>query len=146
MHLLTAQTVLDVIAGEPRVAAWMANVPQVHISAIALALAEQTIHGSGRNDPRHAALVSAFATLRGAVNAFGRIEPFDGSAALTWAKLLNLRPPLEIDNGTAREPLDDLAMMDVAIAIERRLLLVERSQPYHSVVGQSFIFGTVSPY
>jgi hypothetical protein len=146
MHLLTAQTVLDVVAGQPQVAAWMTTIPQVHISAIAFVRAEQTIESIGRNDPRHAALANAFATLRGAVNAFGRIEPFDGSAALTWAKLLNFSPTLEIDNVAGREPLDDLAKMDVAIAIDRRLILVERPQPYHALISQSFLFGTFSPY
>src|SRR4051812_22987633 len=121
MYLLAAQTVLDVIAGQPQVAAWIRNVApsDVHISTVALGRAEHAIREL--QGPRQLTLLSNFAALRGNVHTYSGIVAFDYQASSSWAALLRFTLMRYVDGG--QELLDDAGRIDIAVAVARNLQL-----------------------
>ena len=71
----------------------------------------------------------------GLAHSNNRIEPFDTQAALKWSDLLPLDLQVYDPNTGSAVDMPDADRMILAIAIDRRLTLIERPQPYHAVMS-----------
>lgn len=142
MYLFSTQTLMDLICGEPHVMGWAETVVAhgVSISVVSIGRVQAEILATGQGDGRDE-LDSAFRVVLANAKRTHRIEPFDESTALVWAKLLDRELTYEAGDGTME--LDDLSRMVVATAIDRKLILVERPQPYHLLLPDLRV---VSPY
>jgi predicted nucleic acid-binding protein len=147
MYLLAAQTVLDTIAGHPKISAWMQGIPMrdVGIAAITLGRIQQVVDTVPPSDPKRGGLQNALAKLRGVTRSNGRVEAFDTQASMVWAGLLSLNLQRRNSAGVDVD-LDDEDRMIAAIAIDRGLILVEAQQPYHSKLSGIYSFTAHDPY
>lgn len=124
---------MDLICGEPNIMRWANSVfaHGVSVSVVSIGQVQSEIMATDQNDGRDD-LDSAIRVVIANARRASRIEPFDESAASVFAKLLGRQLTYQTPDGTVE--LGDMSRMVVATAIDRKLVLVERSQPYHALL------------
>ncbi|MCM2434008.1 type II toxin-antitoxin system VapC family toxin [Agrobacterium rosae] len=141
MYLLSTQTLMDLLCGVPEVKEFADGVPRggVYLSVVSLGVVDGAIRETGVTEGRDQ-LDRLFRRVLSMARTHSTVEVFGEPAASIWAKLSAL--DLQVDDDGMRH-LSDLERMVVATAIERKLVLVEQAQPYHSELPELKI---VDPY
>lgn len=140
-YLLSTQALLDRLSGKPeyRIIPWLNRVhttrTAVWISVLSIGVAKQQIGQTG--GMRHSAWkVALDETVRKMSDC---ILPVEADCMQAWADLLNHPAPLKRQptrNSPRLADLDDIDRLVVATALARQWTLIERSQPYQSLIPQ----------
>lgn len=140
MYLLATQTLMDLLCGVPEVKEFADGVPRggVYLSVISLGVVDGAIRETGVTEGRDQ-LNRLFRRVLSMARTHSTVEVFGEPAASIWAKLSAL--DLQVDDGMRH--FSDVERMVVATAIERKLVLVEQAQPYHSELPELKV---VDPY
>jgi predicted nucleic acid-binding protein len=125
---------MDLICGEPKISSWATAVAvtTIGISVVSFGQVRAEILATDPRDGQDA-LDAAFRKVFSIAKRVQRIEPFDTGASKVWATLLNHTLDYMVDGRIV--PLGDPSKMVVATALDRNLILVERSQPYHRAIA-----------
>lgn len=131
MYLLSTQSLMDLICGQPAMASWIRSVgaSEVHISSVSIAQIEAEILATSAADGRDE-LDDALRSILAYARRARAIELFDEEAAAIFARLPEA--DLYFEDGTV---VGDMTRMVAATAIEKKLMLVEEPQPYHAVIA-----------
>ncbi|MFB9980177.1 type II toxin-antitoxin system VapC family toxin [Mesorhizobium kowhaii] len=131
MYLLSTQTLMDLLCGEPRIKDFInsAQIDNVGVSVVTLGEIQSEISATDQDDGREV-LDSALRKFHAIARRTQRVEPFDETAAFMWAKIQG--HDLVFDDEGESISLSDIQRMVVATAIDRNLILIERRQPYHA--------------
>lgn len=131
MYLLSTQSLMDLICGQPEMTRWIGSVAaaEVHVSAVSVAHVQAEVMAMTVADGRDE-LDRALRVLLAYARRANILEVFDEEAAQVFSRL----PPgvLYLDDDAE---LGDMSRMVVATAIDRSLELVEEPQPYHAHIA-----------
>ncbi|OJY66543.1 MULTISPECIES: hypothetical protein [unclassified Rhizobium] len=130
MFLLSTQALMDIICENPDVTGWIRPVPAqaIHASVVSVAHVQAEILATPLEEGREVMdlALRAFVSFTRRNNA---LELFDEAAGAVFSRIAQL--DLQVDGD---EDLGDMSRMVVATAIDRNLVLVEGSQPYHGKI------------
>jgi predicted nucleic acid-binding protein len=134
IYLLATQTLLDVLAGEERINAWLHEVPmrEVEISAVSIGQAHTMIQ-QVENAAARENLERQLSKVVTIARACQGVIPFDEGAARVWASLQEPTLTYQRPDGAETE-LSSESRMVVATALARGATLVEAKQPYHDAI------------
>jgi hypothetical protein len=130
MFLLSTQALMDIICEDPAMTAWIRPVPaqDIHASVVSVAHVQAEILATSLEEGREVMdlALRAFVSFARRNNA---LELFDEGAGAVFSRIAHL--DLSVDED---EELGDMSRMVVATAIDRNLVLIEGSQPYHGLI------------
>lgn len=139
-YLLSTQSILDRISGNPKYAIyeWLqkqeTSTTDVYVSVVSIGYARASI-GDLSDAMARTKYSRALDRIVGNLKREALL-PFDSKMADAWATVLGISNPLQrYVTGRAGSRLVDLAdveTMIIAIALSMRLTLVEPGQPYHA--------------
>lgn len=140
MYLISTQSAVDLICGEPGLQAWVRSVApdEISVSVVTLGQIEAEVLATGV-DEGHDEMDAAYRTFKSLAGRTNNIETFDEEIASVWARLRFIDLPyVTAANHTVQVP--DPSRMVIATAIVRKLALIERSQPYHALLRDLMTF------
>lgn len=128
IYLLSTQSLLDLLTGEPAMEAWMKvkQARSVEISTVSVGRVLRMIQTVSDAAERKS-LESAFDRLLAAFRIYQGIIPFDESTTKVWAMLLSKKLMHDSSNELSSE-----SRMVVATGFARNATLVDESRPYHA--------------
>lgn len=128
IYLLSTQSLLDLLTGEPKMEAWKRDkqARSVEISTVSLGQVLRIIQAE--TDPlERKSLELEFEKLLSAFRIYQGIIPLDESSAKIWANLLSMK----LMHDSSKE-LSSESRMIVATALARNATLMDEKRPYHA--------------
>jgi predicted nucleic acid-binding protein len=134
IYMLSTQSLLDLLGGNPGITKWLSSVPvqQVEISAVSVGQAIDTIQQSANAANRNY-FQRQLDRIVVTVKSSDGLIPFDEGAARMWAELQSMKLDYKMRDGSNTE-LSAESRMVVATARDRGATFVEDSQPYHAAI------------
>ena len=130
IYLLSTQSLLDLLTGEPDMMKWMKDKPAKSIEVTSVSIGQAYIEIAKVTDIAYRKqLEKNFERILLTLQSYQGIVPFEGNAAKVWATLTTMA--LMHDQ---HKELSPESRMVVAIALTRNAALVDQPRPYHAVL------------